>query len=182
MSRRKRVLLVILALPLLALATANLVGFFLPREHTVASQAFYPQPPDSVWSAISDFANEAGWRPDLKRTERLEDRDGHPVWLEVGLTDQVPYEILVSEPPHRLVMQTADPDLPFRGRWRYRVDPAPGGSRLEIREWGELHGAMYRFLARFAFGYHSKVDGILRALGSRWGETTTPEHVPPGNE
>jgi len=181
-SRRGRLLLLLLSLPLLALAAAQLVGALLPHEHRVASRAVYAQPPDSVWTAVSDFARLPSWRPDVKRTERLADRDGHPVWLEVGINGEVPYEVLTFEPPRVLVVRTADPGLPFRGRWRYRVEPDPGGCALEITEWGEIRGGMYRFLARFAFGYHSKVDGVLRTLGTRFGEMTVPQHVPPGAE
>jgi len=177
--RRKRLLLLVLSLPVLVLAAVNLVGALLPHEHVVASRAAYPVSPDSVWKAISDFAGSPAWRPDLQRVDRLPDRDGHPVWLEVGMTGEVPYEVLAFDPPHTLTVRTADPGLPFRGRWHYQVDPMPAGCTLTITEWGEIHGGMYRFLARFAFGYASKVDGVLRALGNRFGVAVTPEHVNP---
>jgi hypothetical protein len=34
---------------------------------------------------------------------------------------------------------------------------------------------MFRFVSRFILGYTSTMEGVLRALGARHGETVTPQ-------
>ncbi len=179
MNRRtRRGILLVMGLPVFALALMFGVGAFLPAAHVVASRAFYPVPPDTVWALVSDFEHAAAWRPDLKRVERLPDRDGHPVWLEVGPTGELPYEVTAMDPPRRMTTRIAAPDLPFSGSWDYEVVPAPGGARLTITERGTIHNGLFRFLARFLFHYHSTLDGYLKALGTRLDTPVVPEHVP----
>jgi uncharacterized protein YndB with AHSA1/START domain len=178
--RTRRTIVLILGFPALALAVMFTVGALLPADHVVASRAVYPVPADSLWAVVSDFEHAASWRPDLQRVERLPDRNGHPVWLEVGPTGELPYEITASDPPRRMTTTIADDDLPFSGSWEYELVPGPGGTRLTVTERGTIRNAVFRFLARYLFGYHSTLDGYLTALGTRLGASVTPEHVPAG--
>jgi len=177
--RARRLVLVLLLLPPVLLGMAFLIGHSLPVEHVVVSQATYDAPRDSVWAVVQDLGGVAAWRPDVKEVRRLPDRNGHPVWLEVGLTGEVPFEVTRLDSSGVMTVEVADPDLPFGGTWEYSVEAEGSGSRVRIRESGSIRPALFRFLARVVFGYHSTMDAYLKLLGERFGETVVPEHGTP---
>jgi uncharacterized protein YndB with AHSA1/START domain len=178
MARRPlRWVVLVMGLPVLLIAMLLTTGYFLPRDHEAASSARFAVPPDSVWAVISDLEHVPSWRPDVTRMERLPDHDGHAVWLEVGQTGSLPYEVVEWLPPVRLALRIDDPDLPFSGSWIYTIEPDGGGSLLTVVERGAIKNALFRALARFVFGYHSILDGYLRSLGTRLGAEITPRHI-----
>lgn len=178
MARRPlRWLVLVMGLPVLFIAALMTAGFFLPRDHEAVSSARFAAPPDSVWAVISDLERVPSWRPDVTRMERLPDRNGHAVWLEVGQTGSLPYEVVEWVPSTRLALRIDDPGLPFSGSWVYSIEADRDGSLLTVVERGAIKNALFRSLARFVFGYHSTLDVYLRALGTRLGEETTPQHV-----
>src|ERR1035438_976510 len=65
--------------------------------------------------------------------------------------------------------------LPFGGTWSIDISPAPEGSVVRITEDGQIHNVIFRFMARFFFGYTASIEGCLRDLGRRFGEFTTIE-------
>lgn len=159
------------------LALVWIAGLFVPRHHVATSRAVYRQPPEALWTAITDHASAPSWREDLRSVERAPDRDGHPVWVEVSKLGRMPLEVVKAEVPRRYVTRIADEDLPFGGTWTFEIEPADGGSELTITEKGEVKSALFRVMARFALGYHSTMDAYLRALGRRFGEEVEPVHV-----
>ena len=68
-----------------------------------------------------------------------------------------------SEPPRLLVVRI-DPGLPFGGTWTYEVAPVPGGSTLTITENGEIYNPLFRFMARYIFGYEGTIETYMAAL------------------
>ena len=179
MARRPlRWLVLLMGLPVLGIAALTTAGFFLPAGHLAVSRARFAVPADSVWAVISDLERAPSWRPDVQRMERLPDRDGRPMWLEVGQTGSLPYAVVEWTPPSRLALRIEDPDLPFGGTWTYVVEPAEAGALLTVTEQGTIRNALFRALSRFVFGHHSTLDGYLRSLGKRFGEETAPEHLP----
>lgn len=152
-------------------ALAAIVGASLPKGHLASRSATYRQPPEAIWSAITDFAGQAAWRTDVRSVERLADRSGHEVWREIDKHNQaLPLETVEAIAPRRLVRRIADPDLPFGGTWTYEITPAPGGSRLTLTENGEVRNPFFRFMARFVFGYTATMEGYLKALGRKFRE------------
>jgi len=71
------------------------------------------------------------------------------------------------EPPRVLVARIADPKLPFGGTWTYEITPDAGGSRLTITENGEIYNPLFRFMARFIFGYEGTIQSYLSSLEKR---------------
>lgn len=152
------------------------IGAMVPRTHVATRSLRLAQPPDSVWAVLTDFEHHPSWRPNLKTVERLEDREGHPVWVETDArTGRMPIEYVEMVPPTRLVGRIADPNLPFGGTWTYEIEPAEGGSRVRITERGEISNVLFRFMARFVFGYTATMEAYLRALAGRFGEEATIE-------
>ena len=86
------------------------------------------------------------------------------------------YELVEAVPPERLVVRIASQGLPFSGAWTFLISPiAGGGSELRIDEDGEIYNVIFRFLARFFFGYTASIEGYLRDLGVKFDETVAIE-------
>jgi len=148
----------------------TLIGYLLPKEHTVARQAGFHQPPEVVWKTITDIDAMPSWRQGLKSVKHLPDRNGLPAWVEILDSGIIPLETLTLQPPSRLVVRIADPKLPFGGTWTYEITPLPSGSSLRIREDGEIYNPLFRFLARFFFGYSGTIDAYLNSMAKKFGE------------
>jgi len=156
---------------LVALVAA--IGALLPKSHVAARAAKFKQSPQTIWDTITDIAAVPCWRPEVQSVEKLPDRNGHPVWVEISKMGRLPYEITVYDPPKRFVTTIADDTLPFGGNWTYEISEAEGGSILTITENGEIYNPFFRFMARFIFGYHTTLEAYLKNLGKKFGEEIT---------
>ncbi len=151
-----------------------LVSALLPKEHRATASITLRQPPDSVWGVIRDLAGYPDWSADLQSTERVADPGGREVWRQRDRRGQeLPVEVVESESPHRLVTRITDASLPFSGTWTIQVQEAPGGSRVTLTEAGEIRSPLFRFMARFVFGYYGTIESFLGALSRRFGEQAT---------
>jgi hypothetical protein len=161
----------VVVLVLVAIGTvAALVGSRLPRAHIASRQRTFPVPPEAVWTAITNVEAFPSWRSDVKKIERLPDREGRPVWIEDGSSGRITLAAERMEPPRMLVLRIADPDLPFGGTWTYEIVPDPGGTRLTITENGEIYNPLFRFMARFVFGHEGTIASYMTALDKRLGQ------------
>ena len=147
-----------------------LIGWLLPKAHTVTREARFHQPPEMIWKAITDIDAMPTWRQGLKSVKRLPNANGRLAWAETTDSGTLPYETVVSQPPAKLVARIADPKLPFGGTWTYEITPVAGGSSLRIREDGEIYNPVFRFLSRFVFGYSGTIDTYLKSLAKKFGE------------
>lgn len=165
--------LVVLGGLVLGVSVVALIGSRLPLYHVASREAPFRQRPEAVWAVMTDFAAGPTWRPGLKRVERGADIDGHPVWIEVGKTGRMPLEVVEMDRPRRLRLRIADDKLPFGGTWTFDIVESPDGCRLRITEEGDIHNPIFRFMARFVFGYHGAMEAYLKALGKKLGEEAT---------
>jgi uncharacterized protein YndB with AHSA1/START domain len=159
-------MIVALSLALLV-ALAAFVGSRLPQAHVASRQAALSVPAEAVWAAITDVDAFPSWRGDVKRIQRLPDRQGRPVWIEETRSGKMTLATERMEAPRMLVLRIADPDLPFGGTWTYDIVPAPAGCRLTITENGEIYNPLFRFMARFVFGYEGTIASYMTALERR---------------
>jgi uncharacterized protein YndB with AHSA1/START domain len=163
----KWVMFVVFAV-LVVVSLAALVGWRLPQAHVSRREGVIPAPPEAVWAALTDIDAFPAWRSDVKKVTRLPDRDGRPVWSEGGSSGTITLAVEKSEPPHVLVLRIADPDLPFGGTWSYQVTAERGGSRLVIEEHGEIYNPLFRFMARFVFGYEATMASYVSSMEKRF--------------
>jgi uncharacterized protein YndB with AHSA1/START domain len=147
-----------------------LLGLLLPRHHTATRRARFNRPVAEVWKAITDIEAFPSWRKELASVERLPDREGRPVWREVGKFGAMTLEAVDMRPPTRLVGRIADNDAAFGGSWTYELSESEGGTLLAITENGEISNPIFRFLSKFVFGHSATLDGYLKALGRKFGE------------
>ena len=152
------------------LILVTVVGYLLPKEHTVTREARFHQSPEVVWKTITDIGAMPSWRQGLKSVKRLPDKNGLPAWVETYDSSTIPFETETSLPPLRLVVRIADPQLPFGGTWTYEITPVPDGSALRITENGEIYNPIFRFMARFIFGHSETIDTDLKSMARKFGE------------
>lgn len=154
-----------------------LIGLFIAREHRATSTIVLRQAPDTVWKVVRDIGSVASWFPAMKRAERLPDRDGHEVWRQKIGGFEAPIIVLESSAPRKLVTQI-DPAAggSFGGTWTYMFTPDSNATRISVTEAGWIGNPVFRFMARFLFGYYGSLDGYLKALGKRFGESVQPTH------
>jgi uncharacterized protein YndB with AHSA1/START domain len=154
----------------------TLTGYLLPKEHTVTREARFQQSPEVIWKTITDIDALPAWRQGLKSVKRLPDRNGLPAWVETLDSGTIPLETITSEPPSKLVVRIADPQLPFGGTWTYEITPLPSGGSLRIREDGEVYNPLFRFLTRFVFGYAGTIEAYLKSMAKKFGEQPPVEN------
>lgn len=152
-------------------------GLFLPREHRAArSLRLARTTPEQVWAVISEHGRDPEWRSDVKATTRLEDHHGHAVWQDTFRNGQaMSYETLEAEPGRRLVRRILESGGPYGGTWTYELEAEGAGARLVLTEEGWISNPVFRTLARFAFGHHRTLEGYLRDLARKLGESSGPE-------
>jgi Polyketide cyclase / dehydrase and lipid transport len=162
----KWLLIVVVGLAVVAGVIA-IIGTLLPRGHSASRSATFVVPPETVWQAITDVDAFPAWRAGVKSVRPLPDREGRKAWVEETTSGAIPLVVERSEAPRLLVLRIADPDLPFGGTWTYQVTPAPGGSAMTITEDGEVYNPIFRFMARFVFGYEATMASYLSSLEKR---------------
>lgn len=149
------------------------VGAMLPKSHTATRQARFRQSPEALFAVVSGMPD---WRPSIKKYEALPPVDGRQRWRETtSWGDAVLYELMESTPPFRRRTRIADPSLPYGGTWTFHLSPEGDSTMLRITEDGEVRNVVFRFLSRFVFGHTGNIEGYLRELGAKVGETVAIE-------
>ena len=140
------------------------IGSRLPRAHHAGAERMLPIPPELLWRMLTDVERFPSWRAEVTRVQRLPDRDGKPAWIEEGRSGKMAFAFDRMEAPRLLVSRITDPNLPFGGTWTLEIAPAPGGAHLRISEDGEIYNPVFRFMARFVFGYDGTINGYFASL------------------
>jgi hypothetical protein len=144
------------------------IGAMLPRAHHASRQARFQQPPAAIYGVL---IGPPDWRRGLKAWGPLPAKGGRTQWWEQDIHGQkIVFELVESQPPARRVVRIADQGLPWSGTWTFEIAPAGDGALVRISEDGEIYNVIFRFMARFFFGYTASIDGYLRDLAMKLGE------------
>ena len=166
-----KILLIIAAVVVAAIVLVLVVGFILPSAHVAAVRAHYDAPAERVFATVADVESAPTWRTGVKKVEVLE---REPLrWRETADWGTLTFVRDERVPPSRIVARIADESEGFGGTWTYVLAPAGGGTRLTITEDGHVDNALFRFMARFVFGYSKTLEDYLRDLGEKLGESVT---------
>ena len=156
---------------LLLAGVMALIGSMLPKAHVASRSILLPRSPQEVYGVVRDFGSAPRWREDVKRIE-VET----PVYYrEEGKHGTVNYELVEDVPAQRMVTRIRDTDLGYSGQWTYSFTPENGGTRVTIREDGEVSNVLFRFMSRFIFGQTSTIDSYLTSLAKHFGEEAAPQ-------
>jgi hypothetical protein len=156
----------------LLLGGVALIGAMLPRTHRATRQARFRQSPQVIYAVL---AGPPDWRSDVEKYENLPDKEGRKQWQESSQGQRITYELVEEVAPLRRVTRIADPTLPFGGTWTLEIAPDTAGSVVRVTEDGEVYNVIFRFMARFVFGYTRTIEGYLEDLGRKLGETVEIE-------
>ena len=156
---------------LLLAGVMALIGSMLPKAHVASRSILLHRSPQEVYAVVRDFSSAPKWRADVKRME-VET----PVYFrEVGKHGTVNYELVEDVPAQRMVTRIRDTDLGYSGQWTYSFTPESGGTRVTIREDGEVSNVLFRFMSRYFFGQTSTIDSYLTSLAKHFGEESAPQ-------
>ena len=153
------------------------IGAMRPKNHSVSRYVEFSKPPEQVWATIVDRLNQPSWRLDVTKVESTASPNGKPRWKETMSDGMiVTMEERSLEPVRKLIVDIADPDLPFGGTWTYELSPTPKGTRLQITEDGFVTPPIFRFVMIF-MDPADTMTKYLTFLGRKLGETVTPQAV-----
>lgn len=151
-----------------------LIGSLLPAKHSISRMAQYNKAPEDIWEVVTDFAKQDTWRNDVRRVERLPDRNGRQLWQEVDKRGQaMTLETVEAIRPRRLVRRIADDNRMFGGQWTYEIGDYGEVTSLTITEDGEIYNPVFRFVSRVITGQTATTDQYLKALGAKLGVDVT---------
>jgi uncharacterized membrane protein len=152
-----------------------LIGSRLPKTHVASRSIVLHRSPQEVYAVVRDFGSAPKWRSDVKQIE-VDAQPGRPVYFrEAGKNGTVNYELVDDVPAQRMVTRIRDTDLGYSGQWTYLLAPENNGTRLTIREDGEVSNVIFRFMSNYIFGQTATIDSYLKSLAKHFGEETAPQ-------
>jgi uncharacterized protein YndB with AHSA1/START domain len=147
----------------------TVIGWLLPVGHEASRTAAFSAAPEKVFDMISRVDTYHTWWSEVSRVEMLPPENGRTRFRQETGTGPIVMEVTEAVAPSRFVTRIADPDQPFGGTWTWEIAPAGTGARVTITERGEIYNPLFRFMARYVFGYTSTMESALAALGARLG-------------
>jgi uncharacterized protein YndB with AHSA1/START domain len=146
----------------------GLIGLALPKGHRASRTITLAAAPSVVFATISDFARYPDWRSDVKKIA-VEGAGVGALVREENSTGTIPFRVEVLQPPSRVVMRIADPNLPFGGSWTYDLRAEGSGTSLTLTEDGEVYNPVFRFMQKFFFSPYKTIDTYLENLKKKVG-------------
>jgi|SRR5579883_2345662 len=152
---------------------ASAIGAMLPVKHHATRRARFRASPDALYAVL---AGPPDWRTGVKSFGVLPEEDGRRRWWEQDSHGKnMTFELLEARPGERLAVRIAQPGLPFGGMWTFELQPAADGTALRISEDGEVYNVLFRFMARYIFGYYATIEMYLHDLGAKFGQAVEIE-------
>jgi hypothetical protein len=159
---------VIIAL-ILALAAVFLLGSRLSRTHTAEESIVLAASPQTVFDLLDKVSDYPEWRPSVTRVEMLPAIDNQTHWMEIARAGNIPYVVIVENPPSVRITRIAADNLGFAGTWTFSIVPRGSGSVLTIRENAEISNPFFRFYARYVTGYSATIHQFLLDVANKVG-------------
>ena len=165
----KWLLWTLLAVVTLAVVVAC-IGWMMPTNHEASRSEEFAKPAETVYALVADVKNYPQWWKDTTQVDILAEDATRTTFRQHTSTGPIVMTVTERTPPRKFVTKIDDPDQPFGGTWTWEIEPtASGGSRLTITERGEIYNPLFRFMARFVFGYTATMESCLTAMKARLG-------------
>jgi len=173
-----KILFVVVMVCAIAVAGALWLGARLPVRHRIGVGASFRLAPERLFDTIADIPAAVSWRRGMKSSELLDAAaDGTARFRQVDGNGAITYRIEASERPKRFVTRIDDLALPFGGTWTISIAADGDVTKVTIVEDGEIRSSLFRFFARYVFGYYRSAESYLAALGNKFGEQARIERM-----
>lgn len=152
---------------------AVVVGLRFEKNHVASRTIRLRQSPETIWTVITDHANEPAWHSRIKTCTQLPDRDGHEAWeVQYKGAGNPPMTLTTTQSsrPNRLVRTIDDSKKVFSGRWEFILAGTPGGALVTITEHGEIPNPFFRGMFRMFADPATYIEQYLKALAGKFGE------------
>jgi hypothetical protein len=165
-------LAILLVIAFIAGVIVYIIGARLPVNHKTSVTGTVEASPARVFAIITDVADGAAWRKQVKAVKVLPPDQGRDRWIEdLGHGQTMSFLALQSNPPdaseHALrVVQLADPKAQYGGTWTYEIVPGPSPDQtiLQITEEGFIHPPIYRFMMHNILGMTANLDQYMHDI------------------
>ena len=159
-----RILLSLVLLILIVGIIAYADGTTLPVDHTTTVTGIVAAPPTKVFDLITEIANGATWRREVKSVKLLPPVSGpngsEDHWIEdLGHGQTMTFlavrtDDLTPQGHARRQVLLDVPGAAYGGTWTYEISPgpAPVQTTLSITEAGYIHPPIYRFMMTHVLG------------------------------
>ena len=168
----------IVAIVVLVVAAIYGIGASLPLHHSAHAERLASMPTTAVAARLRAVRDYPSWRPGLDLVVTSENQ-GAITYIETLDGDRIAYRLTEPEHGRRFVSAITDETLPFGGHWTITLTPQGDSTLVRIEEDGDIRDPIYRFFARFVFGYTSSMESYLDQLQASAAITPAP-NPPPG--
>jgi hypothetical protein len=165
-----RIILSIAGVVALLVLIAFADGATLPVDHSVSVSGTVNAPPPAVFARITDIANAAAWRPQVKSVKVLPKDNSRDAWIEDdGLSGTMQFLAITTAPPGPSghgVRQVKTDAPSYGGTWTYDLTPGPtpNTTTLKITEDGYINPPIYRFVMAHIMGPTKNLDDYLKDI------------------
>jgi hypothetical protein len=165
-----RIVLSVVGLVALVVLIAYADGATLPVDHSVSVTGTVAAPPAKVFALITDIANGASWRHEVKSVQVLPQDNTRDAWIEdLGSGQKMKFLATTTVPVdatgHALrKVEVKDPS--YGGTWTYDLSPGstPNTTTLKITEDGYINPPIYRFMMAHIFGPTKNLDEYMHDI------------------
>jgi hypothetical protein len=162
----KWLLIIIIAIVAL-IAIMYLIGYFMPVQHVSTHSVVLNSNAEKVWTILHDHGQYPSWRSDVKKVEVADATH----WTEISSNGTITFEAQISEPLLSFDAHITNKDLPFGGKWTYKLSPNNTGTQLTITEHGEVYNPIFRFMSKYVFGHNATLkkfaDDLSKKINSK---------------
>ncbi len=138
MKTRTKIILGLVALPVLLIALPIGIGATLPEKHQAEGFVLIDAGLERCFEVAADFEKTHEWRKGSTSVKRLADRDGKAVYEEETEFGPMRYQVDVLEKPKRIVTRIVDHE-DFGGTWTHSFVAEGGKTKMTIVEDGEVY-------------------------------------------
>lgn len=124
------------------------LGCLLPQTYVIESDMTVKLTPEETFQRLTDVDGFLTWRKGIKKVERLPAYLGREGWKESRLLGSTTVEVIEAKPSTSLVLRITETELPFRGVFRYELQPKDGGTSVKLRHEGDIPSPAMRLAFR----------------------------------